>query len=136
VPVFLTDAVEAIVGIIALINNELRIVQTSMLGSILSNLLLVLGCSFLAAGWKFKESNFQVTAAQASSSLLTLAGIVRVVSSRTSVIVCTQTDVSLLSSGAQKDTCYPCCLSFLPFVTAGRNGSNIGLARLVESDFG
>jgi calcium/proton exchanger cax len=78
---FVQDAVEAIVGIIALTNNELRIVQTSMLGSILSNLLLVLGCSFLAAGWKFKESNFQITAAQASSSLLTLAGIVCVLPS-------------------------------------------------------
>ena len=66
------DAVEAIVGILALVKGELRIVQTSMLGSILSNILLVLGCSFLAAGWKFKESNFQVTAAQASSSLMVL----------------------------------------------------------------
>lgn len=46
------NAVEAIVGIIALMKGELRIVQTSMLGSILSNVLLVLGCSFLAAGWK------------------------------------------------------------------------------------
>jgi Ca2+:H+ antiporter len=35
-----------------------------MLGSILSNILLVLGCSFLAGGLKFPESNFQVTAAQ------------------------------------------------------------------------
>ncbi|KAM0792477.1 hypothetical protein ACM66B_005151 [Microbotryomycetes sp. NB124-2] len=66
------NAVEAIVGILALVKGELRIVQTSMLGSILSNILLVLGCSFLAAGWNFKESNFQVTAAQASSSLMVL----------------------------------------------------------------
>lgn len=66
------NAVEAIVGILALIKGELRIVQTSMLGSILSNVLLVLGCSFLAAGWNFKESTFQRTAAQASSSLLVL----------------------------------------------------------------
>ncbi|KAM0755413.1 calcium/proton exchanger [Meredithblackwellia eburnea MCA 4105] len=67
------NAVEAIVGIIALIKGELRIVQTSMLGSILSNLLLVLGCSFIAGGFKFKESQFQATAAQASSSLMVLA---------------------------------------------------------------
>merc|ERR1712093_902939 len=62
------NAVEAIVGIIALSQNQLRIVQTSMLGSILSNLLLVLGCSFFAAGFKFSETQFQVTAAQASAS--------------------------------------------------------------------
>jgi len=67
------NAVEAIVGIIALSQNQLRIVQTSMLGSILSNLLLVLGCSFFAAGFKFSETQFQVTAAQASASTLTLA---------------------------------------------------------------
>ncbi|KAJ7161501.1 Sodium/calcium exchanger protein-domain-containing protein [Mycena crocata] len=73
------NAVEIIVGVAALLQGELRIVQTSMLGSILSNLLLVLGCSFLAAGFKFSESNFQVTAAQASSSLMTLACITLVI---------------------------------------------------------
>ncbi|KAL1709697.1 Sodium/calcium exchanger protein-domain-containing protein [Schizophyllum commune] len=73
------NAVEIIVGIAALLQGELRIVQTSMLGSILSNILLVLGCTFLAAGFKWPESNFQVTAAQASSSLMTLAGITLVI---------------------------------------------------------
>lgn len=66
------NAVELIVGIIALQQNQLRIVQTSMLGSILSNILLVLGCSFIAGGNVFKESTFQATAAQTSSSLLVL----------------------------------------------------------------
>lgn len=57
------NAVEIIVGLVALFKGEVRIVQTSvctrifirthayhvqMLGSILSNILLVLGCSFLA----------------------------------------------------------------------------------------
>lgn len=66
------NAVELIVGVLALKRGELRIVQTSLLGSILSNLLLVLGCSFLAGGLKFKEQQFQATAAQASSSLMVL----------------------------------------------------------------
>ncbi|KAK0463579.1 Sodium/calcium exchanger protein-domain-containing protein [Desarmillaria tabescens] len=52
------NAVEIIVGIAALLQDELIIVQNSMLGSILSNLLLVLGCSFLAAGTRYNESNF------------------------------------------------------------------------------
>ncbi|TDL24965.1 Calcium/proton exchanger [Rickenella mellea] len=73
------NAVEIIVGIAALLQGELRIVQTSMLGSILSNLLLVLGCSFLAGGFVFSESNFQVTGAQTSSSLMTLACITLVI---------------------------------------------------------
>ncbi|KAJ4478475.1 Sodium/calcium exchanger protein-domain-containing protein [Lentinula aciculospora] len=73
------NAVEIIVGIAALMQDQLVIVQNSLLGSILSNILLVLGCSFLAAGIKFKESNFQVTAAQASSSLMTLACITLII---------------------------------------------------------
>lgn len=73
------NAVEIIVGIVALMQGQLRIVQTSLLGSILSNLLLVLGCSFLAGGLKYPESNFQVTAAQNSSSLMTLACLTLVI---------------------------------------------------------
>lgn len=60
-------------GIIALTKGELRIVQTSMLGSILSNVLLVLGCSFFAAGFKRSESSFQATAANNSASVMLLA---------------------------------------------------------------
>ncbi|KAF9497450.1 calcium/proton exchanger [Pleurotus eryngii] len=73
------NAVEIIVGVAALLQDELRIVQTSMLGSILSNILLVLGCSFLAAGLNFSESSFQATAAQTSASLMTLACITLVI---------------------------------------------------------
>jgi len=73
------NAVEIIVGVAALLHDQIRIVQTSLLGSILSNILLVLGCSFLAAGYKRKESVFQTTAAQASSSLMTLACITLVI---------------------------------------------------------
>ncbi|KAF9649010.1 calcium/proton exchanger [Thelephora ganbajun] len=73
------NAVEIIVGVAALLQGELRIVQTSLLGSILSNLLLVLGCSFFAGGLKYPESNFQVTAAQNATSLMTLACITLVI---------------------------------------------------------
>lgn len=73
------NAVEIIVAIAALLQDELRIVQTSLLGSILSNLLLVLGCSFLAGGWKRPESTFRTTAAQTSASLMTLACITLVI---------------------------------------------------------
>ncbi|GLB34724.1 putative calcium proton exchanger [Lyophyllum shimeji] len=73
------NAVEIIVGVAALLRDELRIVQTSMLGSILSNILLVLGCAFIAAGFKFKESTFHVTGTQASASFMTLACITLVI---------------------------------------------------------
>ncbi|KZP18291.1 calcium/proton exchanger [Athelia psychrophila] len=73
------NAVKIIVGVAALLQDELRIVQTSMLGSILFYLLLVLGCSFFAGGLKYRESGFQVTAAQAASSLMTLACLTLVI---------------------------------------------------------
>jgi Ca2+:H+ antiporter len=73
------NAVEIIVGVAALLKDELRVVQTSLLGSILSNLLLVLGCSFVAGGIKFPESNFQVTAAQNAASLMTLSCITLII---------------------------------------------------------
>ena len=61
------------VSIIALRNNEIRIVQASMLGSILSNILLVLGCCFIAGGIKYKEQSFNSTVASTMSSLMTVA---------------------------------------------------------------
>jgi len=73
------NAVEIIVGVAALLQGELRIVQTSMLGSVLSNLLLVLGMSFLAGGLYYHEQNFRVTAAQTGASLMTLACITLVI---------------------------------------------------------
>ncbi|KAI5450118.1 hypothetical protein NCC49_003745 [Naganishia albida] len=73
------NAVELIVGIVALQQDQLRLVQTSMLGSILSNLLLVLGCSFAAGGYVYSESQFRQTAAQTSASLMTLSCITLVI---------------------------------------------------------
>lgn len=61
------------VSIIALRNNEIRIVQASMLGSILSNILLVLGCCFIAGGVRYKEQSFNSTVASTMSSLMTVA---------------------------------------------------------------
>ncbi|KAG1871401.1 calcium proton exchanger [Suillus subluteus] len=73
------NAVEIIVGVAALLNGQLRIVQTSMIGSILSNILLVLGCSFLAGGLYHKQGFFNGTGAQTSTSLMTLFCITLVV---------------------------------------------------------
>lgn len=67
------NAVELIVSIIALRENQIRIVQASMLGSILSNLLLVLGCCFVFGGWNRLQQTFSKTVAQTMSSLMALA---------------------------------------------------------------
>ncbi|KAK2460882.1 hypothetical protein APHAL10511_007352 [Amanita phalloides] len=71
----LGNAVELIVAIIALTKCELRIVQSSLVGSILSNLLLVLGMCFFAGGLKFSEQGFGLSATQLNSSLLTISVI-------------------------------------------------------------
>jgi len=73
------NIIEIIVGITALLQGEVQIVQTAMLGSILYNIVFVLGCSFLAGGLCQKESKFQVTAAQTHSSIMTLTCITLVI---------------------------------------------------------
>ncbi len=60
-------------SIIALQKNEIRIVQASMLGSILSNILLVLGCCFFFGGLRYREQSFNSTVASTLSSLMTVA---------------------------------------------------------------
>lgn len=57
----------------ALRNHEIRIVQASMLGSILSNILLVLGCCFLVGGLSRHEQLFNSTMASTMSSLMAVA---------------------------------------------------------------
>ncbi|KAL7320049.1 hypothetical protein PS15m_003119 [Mucor circinelloides] len=64
------NAVELILGVIALKEGLIRVVQASVLGSILSNLLLVLGFCFFLGGVNRTEQKFNVTAAQTSCSLL------------------------------------------------------------------
>jgi Ca2+:H+ antiporter len=65
--------VELIIGIFALKAGLIRVVQSSLIGSILSNLLLVLGMCFLAGGIYFNELKFNQTAAQTAMGLLFIA---------------------------------------------------------------
>lgn len=54
------NATELIISIYALKSGLLRVVQMSLLGSILSNMLLVLGCAFFCGGLVFykKDQHF------------------------------------------------------------------------------
>jgi len=65
--------VELIVAVMALTQGEVVIVQTSLIGSILSNLLLVLGMCFFFGGLRRLEQFFNTTVAQTAASLLALA---------------------------------------------------------------
>lgn len=67
------NAVELIIFIIALVKNEISIVQASLLGSILANLLLILGMAFLFGGLRFREQIYNSTVTQMSACLLSLS---------------------------------------------------------------
>jgi len=69
------NAVEMIVTINAINAGLVSVVQDSLIGSILSNLLLVLGMAFIASGFVNKESSFNVTGAAANITCLVLASM-------------------------------------------------------------
>jgi Ca2+:H+ antiporter len=69
------NSVEVIVALQALLKDEIRVVQASMIGSIFSNLLLVLGSCFLFGGIFYREQTFNVTSANASMGLLALSSL-------------------------------------------------------------
>ncbi|CAM9185513.1 unnamed protein product [Phaeothamnion confervicola] len=71
------NAPELVFSLQALRANELRVVQASLLGSILSNLLLVLGSSFLAGGLFSgkKLQRYNATSAVANTSLLMVSSL-------------------------------------------------------------
>ena len=69
------NAVEVVVAIQALLADEIRVVQGSLLGSIFSNLLLVLGGCFFMGGLYYKEQTYNATAASANMGLLALSSI-------------------------------------------------------------
>ncbi|CAD6504660.1 BgTH12-00166 [Blumeria graminis f. sp. triticale] len=67
------NAIEIIVSVIALEKDEFVIVQTSLIGSILSNLLLVMGMCFFCGGIRRTEQFFNQEVAQTAASLLALS---------------------------------------------------------------
>ncbi|MDQ3130833.1 MAG: calcium/proton exchanger, partial [Acidobacteriota bacterium] len=69
------NAAELIIALFALSKGLEGVVKASITGSIIGNLLLVLGLSFLAGGVKFKEQKFNRTAASVTATALTLAAI-------------------------------------------------------------
>mmetsp|Transcript_31414 Transcript_31414/g.72203 ORF Transcript_31414/g.72203 Transcript_31414/m.72203 type:complete len:381 (-) Transcript_31414:624-1766(-) len=69
----LGNATELIISIFAIRAGLLRVVQVSLLGSILSNLLLVMGCSFCLGGIRFREQHYSQKMASINCSLLKMA---------------------------------------------------------------
>src|SRR6185503_4078736 len=73
------NAAELIIALMALHKGLYSVVKASITGSIIGNILLVLGASVLAGGLKYKRQRFNTTAARAQSTLLTLAAISMIV---------------------------------------------------------
>ena len=69
------NAAELIIAGIALSKGLTNVVKASITGSIIGNVLLVLGLSILFGGTKFKEQRFNRTAARTSVISLSLAAI-------------------------------------------------------------
>jgi len=67
------NAAELIIGIFALRAGLIEVVKASITGSIIGNLLLVLGMAMLFGGTRHKKQEFNKTAAMASASMLLLA---------------------------------------------------------------
>jgi Ca2+:H+ antiporter len=69
------NATELIIGIFAIHDGLLEVVKASITGSIIGNLLLVLGTAMAAGGFRFTRQEFNRTATLASGSTLFLAGV-------------------------------------------------------------
>jgi len=73
------NAVEMIIAIFALREGLTEVVKGSLVGSIVSNLLLVLGMCFFCGGLKYNTQRFSPTGARAQYSLLLLAVLALVI---------------------------------------------------------
>mmetsp|Transcript_9836 Transcript_9836/g.25120 ORF Transcript_9836/g.25120 Transcript_9836/m.25120 type:complete len:496 (-) Transcript_9836:82-1569(-) len=69
------NVVEMILSIVLLNKGLISVVSSSLVGSILSNLLLVIGCCFFVGGLNYKSQKFSSGASKANTSLLFMSCI-------------------------------------------------------------
>jgi Ca2+:H+ antiporter len=69
------NAAELIIALMALNKGLIGVVKASITGSIIGNILLVLGASLTVGGFKYREQRFNRTATQISTTSLFLAAI-------------------------------------------------------------
>ncbi len=69
------NATELIIALVALNAGLVEVVKASITGSIIGNLLLVMGLSMLLGGLRFKEQEFQSVVARVNASSMNLAVI-------------------------------------------------------------
>lgn len=69
------NAAEIIIALFALRRGLTEVVKASITGSIIGNILLVLGLAFLAGGVRYRRQEFNVSGARVQATMLTLAAI-------------------------------------------------------------
>lgn len=88
------NATELIIGLVALNAGLIDVVKASITGSIIGNLLLVMGLSMFLGGLRYKEQTFQPIVARTNASAMNLAVIAMLL----------PTAVNYTSSGVDKAT--------------------------------
>jgi Ca2+:H+ antiporter len=73
------NAAELIIAFVALRAGEQDIVKASLTGSVIGNLLVVLGFAMLFGGWRRAELSFSRLAAESGSSMMVLAVVALVI---------------------------------------------------------
>jgi Ca2+:H+ antiporter len=73
------NAAELIIAIIALRQGLFDVVKASLTGSIIGNILLVLGAAFFAGGLKYPSQTFNAGAARSQATMMTLASIALII---------------------------------------------------------
>lgn len=73
------NAAELIIALMALQKGLIGVVKASITGSIIGNILLVVGASMLAGGMRFTRQTFNKTAARTAATSLSLAAIALIV---------------------------------------------------------
>ena len=69
------NAAEMIIAIVAMRRGLYDVVKASLTGSVIGNVLLVLGAAFLCGGLKYKNQTFNAAGARVQATMLTLAAI-------------------------------------------------------------
>ncbi|MGV8075187.1 MAG: calcium/proton exchanger [Syntrophobacteraceae bacterium] len=73
------NAAELIIAIVALKAGKIAVVKASLAGSIIGNLLLVLGAAFLAGGFRFSVQSFNRMGASSQGTTLSIAAIALII---------------------------------------------------------
>lgn len=81
------NAAELIIALAALRAGLHDVVKATIVGSIVGNILLVLGAAMFAGGLRYREQQFNLTGARAQATMLTLAIIALVIPAAYNVLV-------------------------------------------------